>query len=186
MANQELSNTKIEKLYNHHVQGVRAFLFSKEKDASLVEDLLQDTFIKLLLSLGKGIEIRNPKSWLLRVAQNVLTDHYRDKRKEQHIPIESGSEQKSESHSPADCLHGLIASLPYKYKRAVYLTDIKGMRQTEAAEELKISLPTYKSHVQRGRNLVKQGYIDCCGYNIDENGCLHGETKNWEECKVCR
>jgi len=96
-----------------------------------------------------------------------------------------GLNASESKHKPEDCLLGIISNLPYKYKKAVYLTDVKGVPQTESAKMLGLTLPTFKSHVQRGRKLVTQGYVDCCDYSLDQNGKLRGETKDWEECKVC-
>lgn len=177
----------IEKLYGDHKDDLRAFLYSKETETALIDDIIQESFIKLLSSISNHKEIRNPKSWLFRVAQNGLTDYNRAQKKEAQVEtalIQDSTESKA-THGPEDCLHGIIASLPYKYKRAVYLTDIKGIKQIDAAATLGLTLPTFKSHVQRGRKLVKQGYVDCCDYDLDAQGKLRGETKNWDECKVC-
>jgi len=178
----------IEDLYNSTSNDLKSYLFSKEKDPALIDDIVQDTFLKLYSYQSQGKKINNPKSWLFKVASNLLIDHFRRKRSLINSVDALGdiNSQNSDSpHEPGDCLLGIIASLPYKYKKAVYLTDVKGIRQTVAAKELSLSLPTFKSHVQRGRNLVAQGYVDCCDYKINEKGHLKGESKDWKECKVC-
>ena len=65
------------------------------------------------------------------------------------------------------------------------LSEIKGMKQTEIAKKLNISISGAKSRVQRGRNLLKQGFIDCCDYKLNTEGQLVGEHKNKKDCKVC-
>jgi len=174
-------------LYHDLSEDLSRFLLSKSQDMSLNEDIMQETFIKLHLSLVGGKSIQNPKSWLFTVAQNALIDHYRVSKKQFSIPEQTDEVymEAKPAHTPADCLRGIVASLPYKYKKAVYLVDIKGLRQTDAAEHLGLALPTFKSQVQRGRKLVAQGYVDCCDYQIKEDGTLQGEVKDWEECKVC-
>lgn len=183
----------IEELYRDHADDVRAFLISKTQDHSLLDDIIQDAYLKLLSTIVNGKEVRNPKSWLMRVAHNMLIDTFRNEKKRQSAIHHSNAESKdsisddsSPGHTPADCLKGIIANLPPKYKRAVYMTDIQGVKQVDAAAQLGLTLPTFKSHVQRGRLLVKQGYVDCCDYTIDEDGILRGEIKNRESCKVCQ
>ena len=144
--------------------------------------------MKFHLQLEAKKSIKYPKAWLFRVAQNLLTDVYRKQKvhnqnltQAEHIP----EEQDGDGHGPEDCLLGIISSLPPKYKKAVFLVDVKGVKQTDAAKQLKMALPTFKSHVQRGRKLVMQGYVDCCDYEISADGTLVGERKTKENCKVC-
>jgi len=186
MSVDKLDVQQIEDIYRACYQDLTNFLTSKERDLVLVEDLIQDAFIKLHVSLAKGKQIYNPKSWLIRVLHNLWIDHYRKLNTTSyanldHVPATQGHS----AHGPEDCLVGIIANLPKKYKKAVYHVDIKGMKQQSAADKLGLSLPTLKSHVQRGRKLVIKGYVDCCDYEINDQGKLEGETKDWEECKVC-
>lgn len=177
----------IEESYRLYHEKLSIALLNKHADASVIEDVVQDAFIKMHLYLNKGKVIDNPQAWLYRVGYNLLMDHYRSKSPliESNEDLDQKVESASEGHGPEDCLHGIIANLPYKYKKAVYLTDIKGVKQVTAAKQLKISLPTFKSHVQRGRKLVAQGYVDCCDYEIGTDGKLIGESKDWNECKMC-
>ena len=78
-----------------------------------------------------------------------------------------------------------IKNLPPLYKEAVYLTDIKGIKQAAVAAHLGISISGAKSRIQRGRKLIQEGYMDCCNYKLDEKGYLVGEHKDQTECKVC-
>lgn len=183
----------VEKLYSAYQADVRAFLRSKEReDASLIDDLVQDTFLKLWSSLAADKEIRNPKAWLMRVAHNLLIDHYRKIKKQTLLddleshPINDDLQiNDADDHGPEDCLAGLISNLPQKYKQAVYLVDVLGVRQVDAADQLDLPLATFKSQVQRGRKMIKAGYMDCCDYVEDEKGYLRGEVKNRADCLVC-
>ncbi|MEE9371417.1 MAG: sigma-70 family RNA polymerase sigma factor [Saprospiraceae bacterium] len=174
----------IEQIFTTHQEKLRRDLLKIESNSDLIDDILQDAFIKLYININK--KILNPEAWLYRVSRNLLTDHYRNKKKVaplSHNEIQYNNVEKE--HGPEDCLIGIISKLPEKYKKAVYLTDIKGIPQTESSKKLKLSLPTFKSHVQRGRKLVAQGYVECCDYFINKNGHLQGEHKDWKDCKVC-
>ena len=180
------SHLDISTLYSDHYQKLKRSLSSLTNDQSLLEDVIQDSFIKLHLYIRGGKAVENPGAWLYRVGKNLMIDHFRGdtilKELEENMSVEK---EDTHAHGPEDCLLGIIASLPYKYKKAVYLTDIKGVPQKESAKNLNLSFPTFKSHVQRGRKLVAQGYVDCCGYSLDANGHLQGESKDWKECKIC-
>ena len=172
------------KIFTQHYHELKALLLGVEQSVSIVEDVLQDAFLKFHLNIDGGKDIKNPKSWLYRVSKNQLIDHYRKNKQHHAIDMDDTSVEIND-HGPQDCLKGIIANLPHKYKKAVYLTDIKGISQTKSAKKLNISLSTFKSHVQRGRKLVAKGFVDCCDYEIDEKGMLRGESKDWEDCKIC-
>jgi len=180
-------NTDITEIHNKYAIPLKAFLAKKEKNSGLIDDIVQDSFLKLHLQLEAKKNIDYPKSWLFRVAQNLLTDVYRKQKihTQELTEISQKVNEQQDGHGPEDCLLGIIESLPMKYKKAVFLVDIKGLKQKDAAQQLKIALPTFKSHVQRGRKLVMQGYVDCCDYDISEDGILVGERKTKEDCKVC-
>lgn len=187
MVQEKTESQSIETLYRIHHKDILRYLSSKEKNLVLVEDLVQDAFLKLYSNLQANKEIKNVPAWLKRVTYNLWIDHYR----KNNITLSDDFTHLSDNadkhtHGPEDCLLGIIANLPYKYKKAVYLVDVQGVKQTDAATQLKMALPTFKSQVQRGRKLVAQGYIECCDYEMDDSGILKGEVKNWDECKVCK
>jgi len=187
MIQKQTESQSIDRIYRAHHNDILSYLSSKEKNLVLVEDLVQDAFLKLYAQLQAEKPIKNVAAWLKRVTYNLWIDHYRKHNitlSEDFVDL--ADTETSHAHGPEDCLLGIIANLPYKYKKAVYLTDVQGVKQVDAAKQLKISLSTFKSHVQRGRKLVAQGYVDCCDYEIKEDGTLDGEVKNWDECKVCR
>jgi len=180
-------NILITEAYHTYALSLKAYLTNIEKNPGLVDDIVQDSFLKLHLQIEAKKKIEFPKAWLFRVAQNLLNDHYRNKkiRTQELGEHEDISENQDHQHGPEDCLLGIIASLPMKYKKAVFLVDVKGIKQTEAAEQLNIALATFKSQVQRGRKLVMQGYVDCCDYEINKDGKLIGDRQTKEDCKVC-
>jgi RNA polymerase sigma-70 factor (ECF subfamily) len=68
----------------------------------------------------------------------------------------------------------------------LFLSDIKGLKQQEVANQLQQSLSTTKSQIQRARKLIAQGFMDCCGFVINKEGNLVGEIQEKEDCKVCK
>ena len=61
----------------------------------------------------------------------------------------------------------------------------KGMKQNDVAKQLQQNLTTTKSQIQRARKLIAQGFMDCCGFVLNEQGHLIGELQEKENCKVC-
>jgi RNA polymerase sigma-70 factor (ECF subfamily) len=69
----------IEKLINKHQQRVFSFIYSKVLDRDITEDIFQDTFIKVINTLKKGNYNEEGKflPWVMRIAHNLIIDHFR-------------------------------------------------------------------------------------------------------------
>lgn len=68
-----------EALLMRHKDRVHRFIFMKLRDSDLTEDLFQETFIKIINTLKKGNYNEEGKflPWALRIAHNLIIDHFR-------------------------------------------------------------------------------------------------------------
>lgn len=66
-------------LINRHKQKIYSFIYSKVFDRDITEDIFQDTFIKVIrtLKLGKYNEEGKFLPWVMRIAHNLVIDHFR-------------------------------------------------------------------------------------------------------------
>ena len=71
----------LEILIKRHKQRIYNFIYSKVFDRDLTEDIFQDTFIKVIrtLKLGNYNEEGKFVSWVMRIAHNLVIDHFRKK-----------------------------------------------------------------------------------------------------------
>ena len=69
----------LELLIKRHKQRIYNFIYSKVFDRDLTEDIFQDTFIKVIrtLKLGNYNEEGKFVSWVMRIAHNLVIDHFR-------------------------------------------------------------------------------------------------------------
>lgn len=69
----------LEVLINRHKQRIYSFIYSKVYDKDLAEDIFQDTFIKVIRTLKKGKYNEEGKflPWVMRIAHNLVIDHFR-------------------------------------------------------------------------------------------------------------
>ena len=72
-------NASFERLLNRYKNRVYGFVYSKVNNASLADDIFQDTFIKVVKTLQAGNYKEEGRflSWVLRIAHNLVVDHYR-------------------------------------------------------------------------------------------------------------
>lgn len=178
--------TTTKDIWKQYAEALKYFILSKVKDASVADDLLQETFIKVHTKLETLKDDGKVKSWLFSIARYTVLDYFRQR----DLVYETSDEdfifedQKLE-HTKADCLRGIIKSLPKKYRDPLFLSDIKGLKQAQVSKQLHLPLPTVKSQIQRGRKLIAQGFVDCCDFKVNNDGYLVGELKEKADCKVC-
>ncbi len=174
-------------IWNEFSDSLSRFVYSRVKNHEITQDLLQEVFIKIHLNIDKIKKQDSLKSWIFTITNNVIIDYFKKQSINQtHLLDKLESEESKNSEHPAeDCILPLIHNLPPIYKEAMLLREINGLKQANVAEILQISLSGAKSRIQRGRNLLKQGFMDCCHYKLNKLGYLVGEHKEKENCKVC-
>ena len=77
------SNEAFDTLLSRYKQRIYSFIYSKIKDKEIVDDIFQDTFIKVIKSLKKGTYNEEGRflSWVMRIAHNLIVDHFRRKKR---------------------------------------------------------------------------------------------------------
>lgn len=70
-------------LINRHQSKVFGFIFSKVKDRDIANDIFQDTFMKVIKTLQSGKYNEEGKflPWVMRIAHNLIIDHFRKQKK---------------------------------------------------------------------------------------------------------
>ena len=66
-------------LIKRHKQRIYSFIYSKVYDRDVSEDIFQDTFIKVINTLKRGRYNEEGKflPWVMRIAHNLVIDHFR-------------------------------------------------------------------------------------------------------------
>ena len=69
----------LETLVIRHKQRIFSFILSKVMDREISEDIFQDTFIKVINTLKRGKYNEEGKflPWVMRIAHNLIIDHFR-------------------------------------------------------------------------------------------------------------
>jgi RNA polymerase sigma-70 factor (ECF subfamily) len=136
---------------------------------------------------------RNPIAYVLRVATNAVTDHYRRRSVERRALAEvgqeadpavdpQGGEPQDAQEEIARCFEGFIRALPDVYRDALELTELDGLSQVEAAQRLGLSHSGLKSRVQRGRAQLKRVVLRCCAIEIDRRGSVIALERRGRGC----
>ncbi|UJH67166.1 RNA polymerase sigma factor [Allomuricauda sp. SCSIO 65647] len=147
----------LEVLINRHNQRISSFIYSKVLDRDITEDIFQDTFIKVIKTLKKGSYSEEGKflPWVMRIAHNLIIDHFR---KNKRMPKFEGSEdfnifsvikdeklnaekQLIKNQIDSD-LTLLIEELPEDQKEVLIMRIYKDMSFKEISENTGVSINT--------------------------------------------
>src|SRR5690554_5073990 len=92
-----------EVLLNRHKNKIYNYILMKIRDQALSEDIFQETFIKIINTLKKGNYNEEGKflPWAMRIAHNLMIDHFRKTNKVRMI---SESSSRSEDFTIFDLL----------------------------------------------------------------------------------
>ena len=176
-----------QEVWNTYNNDIKRFILSKVNDKTVADDVLQNTFIKIHTKLHTLQDISKLKPWTFTIARNSIIDYFKNSKQTfDFSDFDIAIEEQQHVHTEKDCLEGILKNLPKKYRDPLFLSDIKGLKQQEIANQLQQSLPTTKSQIQRARKLIAKGFMDCCGFVLNKDGKLVGELQEKADCKVCR
>lgn len=170
------SSKKTESVWNDFSDQLRAFITKRISDPDVVEDILQDTFLKIHRNIDTLKDDGRIRSWIYQIARNTIIDYYRKSKPEpcnvepDSLPWEENEESASEEL--ASGLREMVEALPEPYAHALLNTEFEGMTQKELAHCLNISLSGAKSRVQRARQMLRDDLMRCCHYEFDQLGAV--------------
>ena len=75
-------NEAFKIVYENTKKGVFSMIISIVRNKAVTEDLMQDTYIKMIEKIRQYKKGRNFYAWLLQIAKNTALDHYRKFNKE--------------------------------------------------------------------------------------------------------
>ena len=147
----------LAQLIERHQSRIFSFIFSKVKDRDLTDDLFQETFIKVINTIRKDNYNEEGKflPWVLRIAHNLVIDHFRKSNKIQFQRDQEEYSIFSRVEDPAmniesqmiteqieDDLHTLILRLPDDQQEIIRLRLYDDLSFKEIAELSGISINT--------------------------------------------
>ena len=114
--------TEFEKLFKENQEFIFKYLMKMTRDASLSEELTQETFFRAYINYASLQNKEKASVWLCRIAKNTYFAWYNEQKKKapiENLELTSGNEsiedafiQKELSQKALTCLHELEE--PYK------------------------------------------------------------------------
>jgi RNA polymerase sigma-70 factor (ECF subfamily) len=153
-----MDETAFRHLYQRTARPLRAYLIRSCGDLALADDLLQETYLRMLRSSFEGENDDHRKYYLYRIATNLLRDHFRRRRLESDVVPER---DESPGHDEAVHLRsdvgGAMAELALHDRQMLWLAYVEGASHQEIARALGLRAASIRSMLFRARQrLAKQ------------------------------
>ncbi len=145
---------------------LHGFVRKRIDSAEDAEDVLHDVIARALAQRDSLLDDGKLHAWLFRIARNAIADYYRRGRPQGESLTENfelrDEQEESAGKALAQCIFPLLAQIDPAHRRALELADIDGLSQAQTAEILGLSLSGAKSRIQRGREKLREVFLDCC------------------------
>ncbi|MFO7669970.1 MAG: sigma-70 family RNA polymerase sigma factor [Bacteroidales bacterium] len=148
----------IELLITRHRSKVYTYIMLTIKNQQLAEDLFQETFIKVIQSLRGGKYKDNGRflSWVIRIAHNLIIDHFRKEKQMNSVSNDDSEVDLFNSRKFSDKnieeiivsnqiqseLRTLINELPADQREVVLLRHYGELSFKEIADQTGVSINT--------------------------------------------
>ncbi len=168
----------LEMLIIRHKLKIYNFIYSKVFDRDTAEDIFQETFIKVIKTLKRGVYSEEGKfmPWVMRIAHNLVIDFFR---KNNRIPIFDNNdefdifqligdgnptaERSMIEEQVVEDLQKLIVELPDEQKDVLTMRLYKDMSFKEIAESTGVSINTALGRMRYAiinlRKLIEENQI---------------------------
>jgi RNA polymerase sigma-70 factor (ECF subfamily) len=166
----------LEVLINRYRKQVYSYIVLLVKNQHLAEDIFQDTFMKVIRSLYEGKYREDGKflAWVIRIAHNLVIDHYRREKQlnavsNQEFGHDLFNSRKLSSKTIEDQIihdqieedvRNLVDYLPEDQKEVLILRHYCGLSFKEIADQTNVSINTALGRMRYAlinlRKLIKE------------------------------
>ncbi|MGC2402892.1 MAG: RNA polymerase sigma factor [Acidobacteriaceae bacterium] len=157
------AHTKVTALVQEYSATLYRVAYSITRNAADAEDVVQDTFLRVLRHASKLAEVRDYRVWLVRITWNLVLDRKRRAKTRPQVdnfdelarvlPTEELSAEKraitAQRHAR---ILRLIDTLPEREREVLLLSAVKELSTVEIALILKTTESTIRSRLFRARH----------------------------------
>lgn len=158
---------ELTSLYREHHRWLSAWLRGKVGNGADADDLMQDTFIRVLCAhaqTGDGLQLRAPRSYLATIAGRLVINLHRRRSLERaylevlaHLPREDVPSLETQALMMEALMEidQMLDGLGSKVKQAFILAQCEELSHAQIAARLKVSDRTV-------RNYLAKAMAHCC------------------------
>ncbi len=114
-----------------------AYIHKVSGDAALADDILQESYYRFLRASLAGMDEVQMKSYLYKIATNLLNDHWRNRKRERQQILEVNNEtEKAEYATQSHDMARAFEQLNTQQRSLLWLAYVEGNEHSEIARIL--------------------------------------------------
>ena len=151
-----------EDLYRRYSRRVYGLCLRMTANASVAEDLAQETFVRVWERLDRFEGGARFAPWILKVTANVVLSHGRTRKRKYDREQSTDWLDEVPETKPATLpgagvdLERAIETLPKGARTVFVLHDVEGLRHREISELLGVAEGTTKAQLHRARRMLRE------------------------------
>lgn len=142
------------------------FYLKSGLNRALAEDLVQETFMRVLAYRTTYLAESSFKAWFYRIARNVVADHFRklsnrdlhESFEEKHIAASQSLDQELEQESKQSDFDQALLAIPAEHREIIILSRFQQLNYSDIAELLNCNINTLKTRMRTAISNLKQEY----------------------------
>ena len=164
------------------------FAYKYVGDAEAAQDLVQETFVRVVKSIGRYGHRGAFSSWLYSIAVNLCKDHLKRKKRRTVVPLhdyyttvsgqrvsvkdevpdeDARTDARAEASDREKLVRRLLAGLSEDQRVAILLREYQALTFPEIAEVLGVPENTAKARVHRGLHAMRR-QLESEGISLEE------------------
>ena len=155
-----MTKEQLESYFREYYSLCFRVAFMQMKTHADAEDVVQETFVRLLKYQPVFESTEHEKAWLLRTTLNLCRDLQKSKWHQSTISLEKVPEREQQyfrvPYMETDDTLWLVLTLPEKYRECLYFFYYEDYSVKEIAALLKQPENTVKTNLRRGRESLKE------------------------------
>ena len=153
----------MRRLYERYAGYAMAIGFRYVPDEDAVRDVVQDSFVKILTSVGQFhfLGEGSLKAWISRIVANTAIDYLHRKELLTTVPFENFANESDDETTPTEidkispeALTEMIGKLPTAYRVVLNLYVFEGFSHQEIADQLGIKATSSASRFFRAKKML--------------------------------
>jgi RNA polymerase sigma-70 factor (ECF subfamily) len=143
-------------------RGLRALAYRLVGDRDLMDDVLQEAYLRAFRALSSLRGREAVGSWLYRIVYNASMDQLRKRQRAPHVPLEDVPDRPDPAPDPGEVAAGrgdlaaALESLPPLMRAVVLLVDAEGLSYEEAGAIIGVPKGTVASRLSRAREVLRR------------------------------
>ena len=152
------NNEAFDVLLSRYQDRLFSYIMQLIGNRSLADDVFQETFVKAIVTIRQGNYTASGKfgAWLLRIARNLIIDHFRQEKAEGIVSTDDGEVDILNRKELSDCtieddiidlqirddVRALVKQLPEQQRQVLVMRFYKDLSFKEIADLTNVSINT--------------------------------------------